>query len=392
MIAIKNAKNLENVQISLLIEGGIIVANGPNIAIPEGATVIDATGKYVIPGLIDAHTHMGGSSSFDHPSCGNRQETYDYVEAREGFLNWGVTAVRTCGDQSEEILSFREDVNAGKVCAPHVICCGPFIQAKDGHPWATVYMRNDRVAKLACVFADDGIAIERQISSIALTGVNFIKVFYAHLNKLDIENFVPSLTKAQLKQVVDSAHRNGLKCVCHVDGPAEMVDAAEVGVDCIEHMIGAGNAEPEFTDEQIAIVKASGAVVDPTMISILRFDNTPGYVSVWDKLKRSVKRFYDAGIPLAVGCDSGVPFCPFGETLHDEMECLAEAGIPNAAIMEMVSKTNAKVLGMEDHIGSLDVGMDADIVLLGANPLDNIRNTRDIRMVMLSGKIIKAAL
>lgn len=392
MIAIRNARNLDNTQISLLIKDGIIVENGPDVQIPEGVTVIDGTGKYVLPGFIEAHTHMGGSSSFDHPSCGNRQETYDFTEAREGFLNWGVTAVRSCGDQSEEILSFRDDVKAGSICAPRIVCCGPFIQAKDGHPWATVYMKNDRVAKLACLFADDEIAIERQVSSIALTGVDFIKVFYAHLNKMDIENFVPSLTKAQLKRVVDSAHRNGLKCVCHVDGPGEMVDAAEVGVDYIEHMFGAGNTEQEFTDEQIAIVKASGAVVDPTMISIQRFDGTPGFVSVWDKLKRSVKRFYDAGIPLAVGCDSGIPFCPFGETLHDEMECLAEAGIPNVAILEMVSKTNAKVLGMEDHIGSLDVGMNADIVLLGSNPLDNIRNTRDIQMVMLGGKIVKATL
>lgn len=392
MIAIKNARNLNNSQISILIENGTIVANGPNIEIPEGITVIDGTGKYIIPGFIDAHTHMGGSSSFEHPSCGNRQETYDFTESREGFLKWGVTAVRTCGDQSEEILSFRDDVKSGKICSPHVVCCGPFIQAKDGHPWATVYMKNDRVAKLACIFADNEIAIERQVAGIALAGVDFIKVFYAHLNKVDIEHFVPRLTKEQLKRVVDSAHRHNLKCVCHVDGPKEMVDAAEVGVDCIEHMIGAGNTEAEFTDEEIAIVKASGAVVDPTMISILRFDATPGYVSVWDKLKRSVKRFHDAGIPLAVGCDSGVPFCPFGESLHDEMECLAQAGIPNAAIMEMVSKTNAKVLGMEDRIGSLDVGKNADIVLLGSNPLDNIRNTRDIRMVMLGGKIVKATL
>lgn len=392
MIAIKNAKTLDSKITTILVDGGKIVANGAGTAIPDGASVIDAAGKYVIPGLIDAHTHMGGSSSFDHPACGNRHETYDYTEAREGFLKWGVTTVRTCGDQKEDILAFRDDVNAGKVLSPRIVSCGPFIQAPEGHPWATVYTRNEKVAKLACVFADEVVPIERQVAAIAQTGVDFIKVFYAHLNKMDIEHAVPRITRDQLQRIADSAHRNGLKCVCHVDGPEEMIDAAEAGVDCIEHMMGAGSTDPEYTDEQAAKIKASGAIVDPTMISILRFDQTPGFVSVWDKLKRSVKRFYDAGVPLAVGCDSGIPFCPFGETLHDEMACLAEAGIPNAAIMDMVSRTNARALCLEDRVGSLDVGMDADILLLGSSPLEDIRNTRDIRMVMLRGEIVSAKL
>ena len=392
MIAIKNASTLQSGTTTILVDAGKITANAPDAVIPEGATVIDAEGKYVLPGFIEAHTHMGGTSSFDHPSCGNRLETYDYNEAREGFLKWGVTSVRTCGDQQDDILSFRNEVREGKILSPRLVSCGPFIQARDGHPWATVYMRNEKVAKLACVFADEVVPIERQVASIAQTGVDFIKVFYAHLNKMDIEHFVPSITKDQLKRIVDSAHRNGLKCGCHIDGPAEMVDAAEVGADVIEHIIGAGNADPGYTDEQIAVIKASGAIVIPTMISILRFDETPGYVSVWEKLKQSVKKFYDAGIPMGVGCDSGIPFCPFGECLHDEMACLAEAGIPNASILEMMSRTNARVLGMEDRIGSLDTGMDADILLLGSNPLEDIRNTRDIRMVMLGGQIVSAKL
>lgn len=392
MIAIKNAATLEGQKTTILVDGEKIVANSAGAAIPESASVINAEGLYVMPGLIEAHTHFGGSPSFDYPACGNRHETYNFTDAREGFLKWGVTAVRTCGDQHEEMLPFRDDVKAGKILSPRIVSCGPFIQAVNGHPWATVYMKNEKVAKKACVFIPGDIPVERQVAAIAELGVDFIKVFYAHINKLDYPNSVPRITKEELKRIVDSAHRSGLKCACHVDGPAEMMDAVEVGVDHIEHMLGAGSLEDGYTDEQVAKVKASGAIVDPTLVSIIRFDNTPGYVPIYDKLVASVKKFYAAGVEMALGVDSGVPFCPFGESLHDEMQLRAEAGISNADIIRSATEINAKVLGMENEIGSLDVGKYADILLLGANPYDDISNTRDIRMTMLGGKIINTKL
>ena len=85
--------------------------------------------------------------------------------------------------------------------------------------------------------------------------------------------------------------------------------------------------------------------------------------------------------------DSGIPFVPFGESLHDEMACLNEAGIPAADILKMVSRTNARVLGLEDQLGSLEVGKKADIVLLGSDPVKDIHNTRDIRLVLLDGHV-----
>lgn len=392
MIAIKNAATLEGQKTTILVDGEKIIANGADTVIPESASVINAEGFYVMPGLIEAHTHFGGSASFDYPACGNRHETYGFAEAREGFLKWGVTAVRTCGDQYEEILPFRDEVKAGKILSPRVVSCGPFIQAVNGHPWATVYMKNERVGKKACVFVPDRMPVERQVSAIAELGVDFIKVFYAHINKLDYPNPVPRITKDDLKRIVDSAHRMGLKCACHVDGPAEMMDAVEVGVDHIEHMLGAASLEDEYTDEQVANVKASGAIVDPTLVSIIRFDNTPGYVPIYDKLVASLKKFYAAGVEMALGVDSGIPFCPFGETLHDEMQLRAEAGISNVDIIRSATVVNAKVLGMENEIGSLDVGKYADILLLGANPYDDISNTRDIRMTMLGGRIVNSRL
>lgn len=394
MIAIKNVQLIDGTgsapvaKANILIENGLFEAVGTEVEIPESATVISGEGLTAMPALIDMHTHMGGSSGFDHPGCGNRLETYDYVEARESFLRWGVTTVRTCGDQAEDMLAFRNDVRAGKVISPRIISCGPFMQHHEGHPWATVYMRNPVVSEKACLFADKEKSIEEQVAEIAASGADFIKVFYAHLNKMDYPNSVPRITKDQLKRVVDAAHSHGLKCACHADGPEELLDAAEVGVDIIEHMIGAGSECSEFTAEEIAKIKASGVTVDPTMISILRFDQTPGFRSVWEDLKKAVKQFYDAGIPLVVGCDSGIPFVPFGESLHDEMACMAEAGIPADAILSMATLGNAEAIGMGGSLGSIEVGKEADLILLGSDPLANIDNTKDIRLVLKQGKVV----
>lgn len=397
MLAIKNLRIIDGSGAApmdcatLIIEDGKIAKVGTDAVISEDASVINAAGLTAIPGLIDMHTHMSGSSSFDHPGAGTRTETYDYVEAREGFLRWGVTTARTCGDFAEEMLAFRNDVEAGKIKSPRIVSCGPFIQHPEGHPWATVYMKNPAVSEKGCLFADDGRSIEEQVSTLASTGVDFIKVFYAHLNKMDYPNPVPRLTKEQLCRVVDSAHLNGLKCACHVDGPEEMMDAAEVGVDIIEHMIGAGSECSEFSAEQVEKIKASGATVDPTMISVLRFDDTPGFRPVWEDLKKAVKQFYDTGIPLTVGCDSGIPFVPFGESIHDEMACMAEAGIPADAIISMATYGNAKALGLEKSIGSIEAGKEADLILLGSDPLSDIAATKDIRLVLKHGKVMYQA-
>ncbi len=394
MIVIKNVRLINGTgkevfpKTDILIENGKILAAGENITIPEGASVIAGEGLTAIPGLIDMHTHFGGSSTFDRPSCGSRFETYDYVKAREGFLRWGVTTVRTCGDQAEDIISFRNDVKAGKIQAPDVVCCGPFIQVRDGHPWGTVYFKDETIAEKAVVFVDEDAPIEEQVDRIAAMGVDFIKVFYGHVNALDYPGSAPCMTEEQLKRVVESAHRNGLKCACHVDGPTEMLAAAKAGADTIEHMVNAGNVENiEYTEELICTLKENGTVVDPTLIATCRAQ-TPQMKDVCGPAKTGVKKCFEAGIPLAVGCDSGIPFVPFGESLHDEMKVLVEAGIPAADVLRMATLGNAQTLGMADSIGSIEEGKNADIVLLRDDPLTDIDATKSIALVMKKGRIV----
>lgn len=374
---------------TILIEDGRFRDIGADIPIPEYATILDLSGKYVIPGLIDAHTHANGSSSLESPGMSHRAQSYDYVEMREGCLSWGVTTVRSCGQFVDEALSFREDVEKGVISrSPRISVCGPMFQSRGGHPCYTVFMSDADVEKNACAIVDEETDIEGIINDSKEKNVDFTKIFYAHLNKMNYPEVVPRLSKEKLKEIIDASHRYGLPVVVHVDSPAEMRDAVECGADCIEHMIGAGEMENELSPELIELTKKSGAVVDPTMISIKRFDPMGSAPSIWPAVKDAVRKCYESDIPIAVGCDSGIPFVPFGESLHDEMACLAEAGIPPLEVITMATGKNAALLKMEDKVGTIEPGKEADLIVLEKNPLTDISNTKTIRLVFQRGKIV----
>ena len=390
MFALKNAYLIDGTgkepipQCTILMEHGKFKEIGTDIPVPSGAMVMDLQGKTVIPGLIDAHVHISGSSRLDRPGMSHLVPSYDFAEMREGCLRWGVIAVRSCGHFMEETLAFRDGVNNGTIeRSPRVCLSGPMFQSRGGHPCYTVFMSDP-----ACAVIDDDTQIEPIIRQSKEQGVDFTKIFYAHLNKMDYPNPVPRISKQILKEIIDISHQYGLSVTVHVDCPAEMLDAVQCGADCIEHMIGAGELENKISDELIDLTKKSGAVVDPTMISIKRFDPMGSAPSIWDAVKEAVRKCYDAGIPMAVGCDAGIPFVPFGEAVHDEMACLNEAGISPLEVITMATGGNAKLLKMEDRIGTIEPGKDADLIVLEKDPLEDIKNTKTIELVFLKGRVV----
>ncbi|NLL51958.1 MAG: amidohydrolase family protein [Peptococcaceae bacterium] len=374
--------------ITVVVQGKTIVQVGRDISIPEDAQVIDLKGKPLLPGFSDAHTHLGGSDSLDRPGLSGRFASYDYAQNREAALEWGVTAVRSAGDFTPEILEFRDEVNEGKIRSPRILACGRFIQAQNGHPGCTVFSADQNILDNAMVLVNEQTDIETEVKKLVDAGVDLIKTVISDDNKMDYPNSAPRLSNEQLRRIADAAHKYGKRLMVHVDDLKDMADAVAIGADTIEHTIDVGSSNHELTDELLKALTSRDVWVVPSMIATKNHDVMPGIPPVYAILEEVVREFVQAGVKIGVGCDSGIPFVPYGECVHLEMELLTHAGMSPLAAITAATGGNAKMFGQEHIFGTVEPGKAADLVVLGSNPLQDIKNTRDIKMVLRDGRIM----
>ncbi|HEV7768556.1 MAG TPA: subclass B3 metallo-beta-lactamase [Thermoanaerobaculia bacterium] len=389
---------------------------------PAGAHVIDARGKFVIPGLTDMHAHL-----LLHPwdEKGEIEPRYDRDAALEHlqlFLRFGVTTVRDPGAETADAVLLRDLVRAGKVPGPEIFTAGRILIGSEFPPEPFVIVRSED-------------AIREEIRWQAMAGVDAIKV-YASMPS----NFVEA--------AIDEAHGLGLPVIGHLQRTT-WTAAARLGIDGVEHaapwsseyMVESARAnapggmmarvywlehlDEKAIDEMIVALVEHKVVVDPTLMAMHtkfwgddarytanpdnallpekvrkgwpagRFTNgwTPDEYArsqkAWPILLRLTKKMHDAGVHLVTGTDTPTPWIVPGASLHDEMQLLADAGIAPMAILRMATYDAARALKREKEFGSIAPGMRADLVVLSKNPLEPIANTRSIEMVVQRGAIIE---
>lgn len=374
---------------TVIISGSTIKDCGAGIAVPDGATVIDLNGKTLLPAFSEAHTHFGGTDLLSRPALGGRDLTYDYSLNSIVNLSWGVTTVRSAGDFMPDIVSFRDSADKEKLYAPRIITAGRMFVAHGGHPIDTVFGGNEDIRANACVECSEDTDIDAAVSGLVEAGVDWIKAFISTVNKMNYPHPVPRLPHETLRKIVDSAHKYGKPVMVHVENPSDISEALELGVESIEHVIGVGNTEFEISDGLLGRLRDSNTYVVPTMSSIKAHDGMlTGAAPVYRHLEKAVKRMADARVKIGVGCDSGVPFMPYGECVHTEMELLVKAGLTPLEVLCMATAGNAGLFRMQDILGTIQAGKLADIVVLNADPLADIRNTREICLVLKDGRIV----
>lgn len=391
MIAFKNAYLLDGTGCEpvcnaiVIVEGNKITKVGESIPVPENATVIDLQGKAIIPGFMDAHVHIGCSEDTSRPIMSGRYASYDYSVTRETYLKWGVTTIRSAGDFLPDILEFRDDVNQGKICSPRILAPGKYFQAKNGHPTDTVFFSDPDIVKYATVQVDENTDIVAEVEKQVSAGVDHIKTFIQDDNAMNNREACPRLSFEQLSLLANTAHKYGKQVMVHVDDAKDLVDAVKMGADTIEHVIQAGAPNHEVSDELIQEIVERGIWVVPTMICCKVLDQTTENYSA---LIEVLKRFIKAGVHIGVGSDAGVPLVPYGECVHLEMEELTKLGMSPLEAITAATGGNARMVKKGDVFGTIKPGMAADIVVLGSNPLEDIQNTRDIKMVLCGGKVV----
>jgi imidazolonepropionase-like amidohydrolase len=409
---------------TILIREGQITAVMPDgdALVPEGARVIDAAGTYVIPGLADMHVHLGSGGL-------EPQEATTLDRILRQFLYYGVTTVFTVGGtggDAPSIEALRSRVISGDALAPHVYATGSMLTLPGSHPVATIMRVPPGVDPATYDWTTRGVALVETLPEAravvrehAAADMDGIKIVVE--SGLDGGDDLPQMPPEMIAAVVDEASSLGLPVVAHVSSVDEMEDAVEGGVRALVHAPGNPFPGPEhwteMREQDVFLVPTLSvyapmisdrwtrpdAMDDPflragvashTLESLDSWRSpmaaTPDDVraGLWSQVLASIAAAREAGVPIALGTDTNNPFVFPGYSVHVELELLVEAGLTPMDALVAATRRPAEMLGKEDVFGTLEAGKRADLLILAANPLEDIRNTRRLETVVRSGEVI----
>ncbi len=393
---------------TVVIEGERIrsVTPGPPPAgIPATAKRIDGTGKFLIPGLIDAHMHTNigrrGQGAGDPMKTGLR--------ALQSYIYAGVTSIYDAGNDSDVILGLRDQERKSQVVAPRVFATGALITCPNGHGAGPT-------DSSSAVVIENWPADRVKLDAWVAKKPDVMKITYDE-HGWGTRPMIKILSIPLLSEIVDYAHRHGLMVTIHTSNEVRAVEALRVGIDSLAHPVIQGPVSDEFVQYMSA-----KKVPDVTTLTIgegysrlaehPEFLDQPLYRDTfepeviqrmktegvaqqkqnrwawWMKIMTPVclenlRKQHEAGGILALGTDQSS-----GAAVHREMELLVEGGIKPLDVITIATKNAALVVNRDRDLGTVEPGKLADVVLLKADPTVNIDNAKQIDTVIKSGQII----
>lgn len=403
---------------AIVVEGNKIVAAGPasEVKIPADATIVDTSGRVMLPGLIETHGHLVvlGHGSYEtwfpwiNSHGGEATLTRVMEISAKQLLMAGVTTTIDLGAPLKPILSIRDRINKGEVVGSRMLVAGPWIAHLSGAGGG---------GAMQLGFGGLNIATPeeaaRETERLATAGVDLIK---AH----------SGLTLADYKAIVDAAHKHGIKVYAHVYAETDVRHALDAGVDVLQHVGSAGTAPPYSKELITDIVNAGRPVVVTAAHRAWVYEDTAAfperlqdpdlkkafgpeiYAEVQDSLKnwwtlgyfqrtdremlfreRGVKQFIDSGAVMGMGTDSGTPMNFHSEALWREIKVHVDMGMSPMRAIAAATRVNAQIIGKGRELGSIEPGKIADIIVVNGNPLFDITALSHVDIVMKGGQIFK---
>jgi imidazolonepropionase-like amidohydrolase len=366
---------------TVVVRDGMIRAVGTDVAVPAGATVVEGRGRTLLPGLFDAHTHLGTTFG----------ETF-LADA----LRFGVTTELEMGGGSAS-RALRRRLDAGAVTGgADLRTAGTVVTVPRGHP---TQMDGEPLPTLGP--SDD---VQAFVDARIAEGGDYLKVVYEHR--------YPTLTRDQLADVVAAGHRRGRLVVAHVGTLQEARDAVAAGVDGLVHVFADAAADADFLE----LAVRRGVFVVPTL-SVLESVTGPPDGSWWQQvaelaarvtpaMRRSldarmppalatglsfaraqaaVGALHRAGVRVLAGTDAPAPGLAHGLSLHRELELLVGAGLTASEALAAATAETARAFGFHDR-GRVTPGLRADLLLVEGDPTADVRATRRIAGVWKLGR------
>jgi imidazolonepropionase-like amidohydrolase len=383
MLDVKTGKTLNDVWV--VIEGGKIIRAGTGAE--AAANIIELPNATLLPGLIDAHTHLTFDPTFGYQELGISIPKEALIGAKNARLTLqaGFTTVRNVGASGYADIALRDAINEGMVPGPRIMASGPALSITGGHcdqnllPYEW-HAKSDGAA--------DGVeGVQHKVREIIKYGADVIKICATGgvLSKGD-DPRASQYTLEEMKAIVADAHRLGRKVAAHAHGAQGIAWAAEAGVDSIEH-------GSYIDDEAIRIMKEHGTYLVPTQYladwmkeNATRIGLPAMYSekmkSVTGVSRQNVTKAIHAGVKIAFGTDAAV--YPHGLNAH-EFAVYVQMGMTPLDAIRTATVNAADLLGWSDRIGSLEPGKFADIVAVNGDPTKDVTVLESPVMVMKGG-------
>jgi imidazolonepropionase-like amidohydrolase len=385
---------------TITVQGGRIlsVADGL-VPPPAGATLVDLSTRFVLPGLIDSHVHLdsdagGNAALIEELSDSVPQKTLRTLANARKTLEAGFTTVRNLGDGSGATLAIRDASARGEVAAPRIVDAGRPISASSGHMDATLGLAEDLHSAIPQDNLCDGAdSCRRAVRLQIRRGVDVIKIATTGgVNSRIGAGLGRQIFDDEVKALVDTAHLYGKKIAVHAHGADGINAALAAGADSIEH----GTL---LDDESLRLFKAKRAFYVPTLSTVngylerIAADPNAYAPDVRAKIDwrigitgKALARAYPAGVRIAFGTDAGVS--KHGRNA-DEFELMVKHGMPAAAAIEAATVNAAELLGLTSEVGTIERGKSADLIAVAGDPLADVTVLKRVSFVMARGKVVK---
>lgn len=351
---------------------------------PKDSEIVNLTGRFLIPGLFDMHAHVAGvlDSSYNQTVSEN---------TLKALLDNGITTIRNPAGPTKESVALRDAVAAGQIKGPQIFTAGRLI---NGLPFPTRFVET---------IANTEAEVREEVKSQADAGVDYVKLYVG---------LYPNLVKT----AIDEAHNQGIKAIGHLY-LTSWTDAANLGIEALTHGVPVSpfllskdkreifieNGRGPFDhflwlnlvdlnstkiNEMINALVKNKVPVDPTLsIYEAMLKDDPQNQHLWSKVLQLTKILYDHGVTIMSGTDiPNFGLIP-GTSLHHELELLVKAGINPLNVIKIATSNAAEALGILDDVGTIEAGKQADMIILNANPIRNIRNIGAIEGVIEDGQV-----
>lgn len=398
---------------AMIITDGRIAWVGPASALkkPPGAATSDLSGKFVMPGIMNMHGHLGNVVDFVQDP---RNFTRENAEKQlKQYARFGVTSMVSMGSDQPLVFDIRKEQRAGRPHEARVFTAYKGFTGVSGYPTTAPGMKGIPFEVATNAQIDDDV---KQLAGLK---VDLVKVWVD-----DELGRVKKIPLDLVKHIIADAHQYHLKAAAHIFYLEDARTLVNSGLDALAHSVRDKPVDEAF----IAAMKRGGVyqiptlsreasmfvygsyskmlddpmfalAVSPAMLKTLKtaefqkksaadpdFKEYPQFLKT---AQANLKRLHDAGVRIAFGTDTGVPKRIPGYFEHWEMQLMSEAGIPTRDIIVSASRTAAEYLGVSKDLGTLEKGKWADLIVLNRNPLEDIKNTRSIVSVMIAGNTIE---